>query len=196
MLQKRFIALFGTAIALIFFASCSTPAPQGTVLSPSPQAEPAPKTEILTVALATLSPTEGNEVTGTVKFRQQENQVIITANLQGLQPESVHAWHIHEFGDRSSPDGKAMGGHYNPEQTPHGLPNNSERHAGDLGNLKADAQGTVTKEMTVDNITINGSKNPIVGRGLVIHAETDDGGQPTGNAGSRIAQGVIGLTKA
>lgn len=196
MLPKKFIPLFCAAIALVFFASCSTPNPTSTAPSPSPQAESLAATEPLNVALAILSPTEGNQVTGSIKFKQAEDKITILANLQGLQPNSVHAWHIHEFGDASSPDGKAMGGHYNPEEMPHGLPNNPERHAGDLGNLKADSQGEVAKEITVNNISINGPQNPILGRGLIIHAETDDGGQPTGNAGSRIAQGVIGLPKA
>lgn len=196
MLPKKFIPLFCAAIALVFFASCSTPNPTSTAPSPSPEAESLAATEPLNVALAILSPTEGNQVTGSIKFKQAEDKITILANLQGLQPNSVHAWHIHEFGDASSPDGKAMGSHYNPEEMPHGLPNNPERHAGDLGNLKADSQGEVAKEITVNNISINGPQNPILGRGLIIHAETDDGGQPTGNAGSRIAQGVIGLPKA
>lgn len=196
MLPKKFIPLFCAAIALVFFASCSTPNPTSTAPSPSPEAESLAATEPLNVALAILSPTEGNQVTGSIKFKQAEDKITILANLQGLQPNSVHAWHIHEFGDASSPDGKAMGGHYNPEELPHGLPNNPERHAGDLGNLKADSQGEVAKEIIVNNISINGPQNPILGRGLIIHAETDDGGQPTGNAGSRIAQGVIGLPKA
>ncbi|MGR3274251.1 superoxide dismutase family protein [Acaryochloris marina NIES-2412] len=196
MLPKKFIPLFCAAIALVFFASCSTPNPTSTAPSSSPEVESLAATEPLNVALAILSPTEGNQVTGSIKFKQAEDEITILANLQGLQPNSVHAWHIHEFGDASSPDGKAMGGHYNPEEMPHGLPNNPERHAGDLGNLKADSQGEVAKEITVNNISINGPQNPILGRGLIIHAETDDGGQPTGNAGSRIAQGVIGLPKA
>lgn len=196
MLSKKFILLFWAAIALVFFASCSTPNATNTDSSPVSQTEAVATTETLTVALAILNPTEGNQVTGSVKFQQTEDEITVAANLQGLQPNSIHAWHIHEFGDTSSPDGKAMGGHYNPEKMPHGLPNNSERHAGDLGNLTADSRGEVIKEITVNNITINGTKNPILGRGMIIHAETDDGGQPTGNAGSRIAQGVIGLPKA
>lgn len=197
MLPKKFIPLFCAAIALVFFASCSSPSPTSNSPSPTVEAESLlAEIEPLTVALAILTPTAGNEVTGSIKFIQTEDTVKVTANLQGLPPETVHAWHIHQFGDASSPDGKAMGGHYNPEEMPHGLPNNPERHAGDLGNLKADARGDVIKEITVNNITINGTKNPILGRGMIIHAETDDGGQPTGNAGSRIAQGVIGLPKA
>lgn len=144
-------------------------------------------------AIAVLTPTEGNQVSGTAKFVQTGDQVTITINLEGLEPNSVHAWHVHEYGNVSGPDGKATGGHYNPEGHDHALPPEAERHAGDLGNVKADANGNVDDEITVDNLTIDGDKNPIVGRGLIIHADTDDGGQPTGNAGARIAQAVIGV---
>ncbi|MCP5412982.1 MAG: superoxide dismutase family protein, partial [Alphaproteobacteria bacterium] len=69
------------------------------------------------------------------------------------------------------------------------------RHAGDLGNLTADATGKATYEIVVDNISIAGPHNPILGRGVIIHAKPDDGGQPVGNAGGRIACGVIGVAK-
>jgi Cu-Zn family superoxide dismutase len=103
--------------------------------------------------------------------------------------------HIHQWGDITGMDGKTTGGHYNPKSHDHGLPEKHLRHAGDLGNLQADASGKAKYELTVDNLSIAGSKNPIVGRGVIIHAKKDDGGQPTGNAGARIAQGVIGIRK-
>ena len=87
------------------------------------------------------------------------------------------------------------GGHYNREGHPHALPDKKERHAGDLGNLQADAQGKATLDLTVDNITINGSKNPLVGRGVIVHEKKDDGSQPVGSAGGRISCGAIGLAK-
>ena len=68
-----------------------------------------------------------------------------------------------------------------------------QRHAGDLGNLQADNDGKVRYEISVKNITIAGTKNPIIGRGVIVHAKPDDGGQPVGNAGARIACGVIGV---
>ena len=88
----------------------------------------------------------------------------------------------------------SAGGHYNPEKHPHALPDTTEkRHAGDLGNLQADSNGKVHHEITVKNVTIAGTKNPIIGRGVIVHAKVDDGGQPVGNAGPRIACGVIGV---
>jgi Cu-Zn family superoxide dismutase len=66
------------------------------------------------------------------------------------------------------------------------------RHAGDFGNLKSNANGTAALDLTVDNISINDPKNPIIGHAVIVHAKMDDGGQPTGNAGARVACGVIG----
>ena len=65
------------------------------------------------------------------------------------------------------------------------------RHAGDFGNLDADANGNATMKLVVSNISLAGQLSPIIGRGLVVHAKLDDGGQPSGNAGDRIAVGVI-----
>jgi Cu-Zn family superoxide dismutase len=150
-----------------------------------------------TTAVAVLHPTKGNQAIGTVHFQAVEGaKVRVTATVEGLAPNSVHAIHIHEFGDCTAPDATSAGGHYNPEGHPHALPDKKERHAGDLGNLQADAQGKATLNLTVDNITINGSKNPIVGRGVIVHEKMDDGSQPVGNAGGRIACGVIGFAKA
>ncbi len=146
----------------------------------------------VTRAIADMSPTNGNTARGVVLFIAEEGGVRIVAEIEGLDPGQQHAIHIHETGDCSSGDGKSAGGHYNPEGHDHALPDHSERHAGDLGNLTADENGVTRYELWVDNVTINGKHNPILGRGVIIHAKADDGGQPTGNAGARISCGVIG----
>jgi Cu-Zn family superoxide dismutase len=149
-----------------------------------------------TTAVAVLHPTKGNQASGVVHFQTVgDGKVRVTATVEGLAPNSVHAIHIHEFGDCTAADATSAGGHYNPESHPHALPDKRERHAGDLGNLQADAQGKATLDLTVDNITINGSKNPIVGYAVIVHEKMDDGSQPVGNAGSRISCGAIGLAK-
>lgn len=149
-----------------------------------------------TTAVAVLHPTKGSQTTGVIHFQSVSNgKVRVTATVERLAPNSVHAIHIHEFGDCTAPDAASAGGHYNPEDHPHALPDKKERHAGDLGNLQADAQGKASLDLTVDNITINGSKKSIVGRGVIVHEKQDDGSQPVGNAGARIACGVIGLAK-
>lgn len=150
----------------------------------------------LTKLICQLQPTEGNTAMGTVTFTQLEDgKVKVTAKVGGLTADGKHAIHIHEFGDIAAADGTATGGHYNPEGHDHGLPHSDKRHAGDFGNLEADGEGNATFELVVDNLTLNGDKNPVIGRGMIVHAGEDDGGQPTGNAGARIAQGVIGVAK-
>ena len=144
-------------------------------------------------AVAIMHPTANNKAHGRVTFVQQGDSVKVTADLEGLSPGQKHAIHIHQYGDCSAPDGASAGGHYNPENHPHALPESENRHAGDLGNLQADDQGKAHYEITVDNISIAGTKNPIIGRGVIVHAKVDDGGQPVGNAGGRIACGVIGI---
>lgn len=143
-------------------------------------------------AIAVLHSTQGNKTQGTVRFTQDGNSVKIVAHVEGLAPSQKHAIHIHEFGDCSSADAASAGSHYNPEKHEHGLPDKNQRHAGDLGNLEADASGKAHLELTVNNITLTGNKNPILGRAVIVHAKPDDGGQPVGNAGARIACGVIG----
>lgn len=146
-------------------------------------------------AVAVMIPTEGSDVHGVVHFDELEGgKVKVMARIEGLEPNSKHGFHVHQWGDLSAPDGTATGGHYNPQGHEHGLPTKDMRHAGDLGNLEANAEGVATYEMTFDNFTIAGMKNPVVGRGMIIHAKQDDGGQPTGNAGARVAQGVIGIS--
>jgi superoxide dismutase, Cu-Zn family len=147
-----------------------------------------------TELVAVLSPTEGNQTTGVVTFKPVEKgRVEIEAKLTGLPPNSKHAIHIHQYGDLTSKDGKSAGDHYNPMHHPHALPDKENRHAGDFGNLESDESGNANFKLTVDNISLAGRLNPIIGRGVVVHAKVDDGSQPSGNAGDRLAVGVIGV---
>ncbi len=146
-----------------------------------------------TSAVAVLHSTAGSKTTGVVRFEPlPDGRIHVTGTIERLTPHSEQAIHIHEFGDCTSPDATSAGGHYNPEGHMHGLPAQEMRHAGDLGNLKSDADGVAHLDLTVDLLTINGPKNPIIGHGVIVHAKLDDGGQPTGNAGARVACGVIG----
>lgn len=147
-------------------------------------------------AVAVIQPTAGNQCSGVVHFHKVGDSVKVVAEVSGLTPNQAHGFHIHEFGDVSGADGTATGGHYNPEGHSHALPASATRHAGDFGNLQADAGGKARLELTVANITIAGLRNPVLGRGVIVHAKPDDGSQPTGNAGARIGQGVIGLAKS
>lgn len=149
----------------------------------------------MTHAVAILRPTEGNTVAGTVHFTVMGGQIHVSARVTGLEPNTSHGFHLHEYGDCSAANGKSAGGHYNPEGHAHALPKSAMRHAGDLGNLNANAKGEARYEGMIDTISIAGMRNPIIGRAVIVHAKPDDGGQPTGNAGSRVACGVIGIQK-
>jgi Cu-Zn family superoxide dismutase len=147
-------------------------------------------------AVCVLNPTQKSDgkVHGTVTFTQTDNGVEITGEITGLTP-GKHGFHIHEFGDMSSPDAMATGGHFNPGMHKHGGPEDAERHAGDFGNIEAGPDGKATIKMTDKAISLSGPST-ILGRALIVHAKEDDlKSQPSGNAGDRIAQGVIGVAK-
>lgn len=144
-------------------------------------------------AIAVLSPAAGQHCRGIVRFVQAGDSVTVTAELEGLTPGQKHAFHIHQYGDCSAPDAMSAGGHYNPEGHPHGLPGNDTRHAGDFGNVTADDEGKARFVLSVNNISVSGQRNPILGHAVIVHAKPDDGSQPVGNAGGRIACGVIGI---
>ena len=145
-------------------------------------------------AVALLIPTIGNGVTGTVRFTQTDAGVRIVADVAGLKP-GLHGFHIHEFGDITSADGLSTGGHFNPTHSKHGAPNAAVRHEGDLGNLNADANGHATLDYVDPVVALNGPGS-IIGRSVVVHADADDlTSQPVGNAGKRVATGVIGIAK-
>lgn len=145
-------------------------------------------------AIAVLHPTKGSNVEGTVTFTKAGNETKVVADLTGLTP-GKHGFHIHEFGDCSSPDGKAAGGHFNPTKSPHAGHDVTQRHVGDLGNIEADSSGKAHLELTDTMMTMSG-ENSIIGRGLIVHEKADDlKTQPTGDAGGRVACGVIGVAK-
>jgi Cu-Zn family superoxide dismutase len=146
--------------------------------------------EPVTRAVAMLDPTEGNDTRGTIHFEQTANGVKVTVEVTGLAPNTSHGFHIHEKGDCSAPDASSAGGHYAPNGNPHGLPPDPKRHAGDMGNITSDANGKATMEATFDNFSLSGD-SPVLGRAVIVHQNKDQGTQPTGDAGGRIACGVI-----
>ena len=143
-------------------------------------------------ATASLQPTKGNSASGTATFTQKGSRVLVSANITGLKPDQEHGFHIHDKGDCTSGDGMSAGGHFNPLGKQHAHPSTPERHAGDLPALKADAYGNARFAAELDVIAVAEGPTGIVGRGLIVHAQPDDyKTQPTGNAGARLACGVI-----
>jgi superoxide dismutase, Cu-Zn family len=143
-------------------------------------------------ASAGLQPTKGNKAAGTIDFVQSGSKVRVSGNVSGLTPGREHGFHIHEAGDCSSGDGMSAKGHFNPQGKPHGHPSASERHAGDMPSLRADASGNAKVDAELDIVTVAAGPTSVVGRGLIVHADPDDyKTQPTGNAGARLACAVI-----
>jgi len=143
-------------------------------------------------AVAALSPTQGNSAAGTVRFTQKGTKVAVVADLHGLPPGAEFGFHVHEKGDCSAPDASSAGGHFNPSGKPHGMHTQPERHAGDMPNLKSDAQGNAHAEWDSDLLAVGSGTGDVVGRAVVVHRNADDyHSQPAGNSGPRIACGVI-----
>ena len=137
-----------------------------------------------------LAPTTGSTASGWISFEPMGDHAHVKAQVKGLSP-GKHGFHIHEKGDCSSGDGKSAGGHFNPAGMPHGGPDADQRHAGDLGNLEADASGVASYDRMDLGIQLTG-ENSILGRAVIVHAGEDDlSTQPTGAAGARLACGVI-----
>lgn len=145
-------------------------------------------------AVCLVYPTRGNNVTGTVIFTKIQGGVKVTADLQGLS-KGKHGIHIHECGDCTAADGSSAGGHFNPTSKSHGAPMDVNRHAGDMGNIEADETGLAHLEYIDHTLSLDG-QNSIIGRSVIIHKNADDlKSQPSGNAGPRVACGVIGISK-
>jgi superoxide dismutase, Cu-Zn family len=144
-------------------------------------------------ATVRLEPTENSQVRGTATFTQIPEGVRISAEVQGLEGPGKFGFHVHEFGDCSAPDASSAGGHFNPAGTPHGGPDDppDQRHAGDLGNIEAGADGMARYERVDQVIQLDGPDS-IIGRSLVVHVHEDDlETDPTGESGPRLACGVI-----
>jgi Cu-Zn family superoxide dismutase len=142
-------------------------------------------------AVASLGPTQGNTATGTVNFTQKGDVVLVEARVKGLTP-GLHGFHVHERGNCAAPDASSAGAHFNPGAAAHGGPATSARHAGDLGNLEADAGGTAVYRAEVTGITLDAGERSIIGRAVIVHEKPDDlTTQPTGNSGARQACGLI-----
>ncbi|MEN3297324.1 MAG: superoxide dismutase, Cu-Zn family [Burkholderiales bacterium] len=143
-------------------------------------------------ARANLEAKSGSKVAGQVDFAEQGNKTRVSVKVSGLKPNSQHGFHVHEKGDCSSADALTAGGHFNPDGNPHAHAGAARRHAGDLVNLVADSKGESTASFEVDTIRVDEGKHGILNRAVIIHANPDDYvSQPVGNAGGRLACGII-----
>lgn len=140
--------------------------------------------------VAILRPGGGSDVFGIIRLQQRDSALHLTGKVVGLDP-GPHGFHIHEYGDLRDPEGKSAGGHFNPDNKKHGAPTDAEHHAGDLGNIEAGEDGVANVDIKAPWLKLH----YVVGRSIVVHQGRDDlKSQPSGDAGDRIALGVIAIS--
>lgn len=167
---------YGLLFSLIFVTSCL----QG------------PACEKVTEAIALIFPVNESHVNGVVVFSEVENGIRVQATIENLTPGS-HGFHVHHYGDAYAHDASSVCAHYNPTKQPHGKPTDESRHMGDMGNIVANADGIARIDYVDTQLTLNGPHS-IIGRSVIVHSDADDYvTQPTGNAGSKLGVGVIGI---
>ncbi|UHQ23576.1 superoxide dismutase family protein [Lysobacter sp. 5GHs7-4] len=179
-----------TAIAAAALTACGS-APKKTTAPPPPK--PVSTAQSGQAILASAS---GSLVSGKLKIVPTADGVRLTGVVGGFAPNSVHAIHIHEKGDCSAVDASSAGGHFNPGMSAHGKVDSGTHHGGDMDNLVADGEGVAKVDAHARAVTLGGGAgNDVAGRAVVVHAAPDDyASQPAGNAGARIACGVISIS--
>ena len=186
--RSLFVVVLLSAALVAACAPKEESAPEPAPPAPAP-AVAAPEPVSAAVAHAVLQSTSG--VGGTVSFTEQAGSVTIEAHLTGVTAGD-HGFHVHETGDCSSADYKSAGGHFNPSGAPHGAPSDAAHHAGDLGNIAIAADGSGTLSISSAMLSVAPGANAVVGKAVIVHEKADDmKTQPTGDAGGRIACGVI-----
>lgn len=191
-------SLASASVAIL--AACSTvPATQSGTTAPPAASTPAatvPAVPMARGATITLMPASGSLVSGKLSAAPIAGGVRITGEIGGLARGSTHAIHIHEKGDCSAADATSAGGHFNPMQQMHGRAGSGPHHGGDMDNIVADANGVARVDVQALGVTLGGGATNIGARAIVVHAMADDyTSQPAGNAGARVACGVIQLVR-
>ncbi len=185
------IALLAAASALTL-AACST-----TPSTPTASTPDVPTTSTAKQAIAVLASASASRVSGSVTLVPMGKGLHLTGEVGGLPANSTHAFHIHEKGDCSAADASSAGPHFNPFNAAHGKAGSGAHHAGDMNNLTADAEGVAKINVHLEGVTLGGGAvNDVSGRALIVHAAADDyASQPAGNAGARVACGIIKVTQ-
>lgn len=183
-MRTAFVPL-GLLGSLAVLAACSS----------TPPAAPAPPVATSTAqqAVAVMASASGSRVSGKLTLAPMGDGVHISGEVGGLVPNTQSGFHVHEKGDCSAVDATSAGGHFNPATSAHGRAGTPTHHAGDMDNITSDAGGVAKVNVHLRGVTLGGgAANDIAGRAVIVHAAPDDyHTQPTGNAGARVACGVI-----
>jgi Cu-Zn family superoxide dismutase len=188
MRSKRLKMIYGGILFLSFLVSPAFAAMGGAI---TPVSWPA---DVKPMAHAVLEPRSGSNVTGTVDFATTANGGLMVRSYIKNAAPGEHGFHIHAIGDCSSADAKSAGGHFNPTGENHGAPKAFDHHAGDLGNVEVASNGMGSAETIIAKPGHSGFAgwSTIIGKSIVLHEKRDDlKTQPSGDAGSRVACGVI-----
>ena len=189
--MRTVLAPLVLAGSLVAIAACSS--------TPSAPPPPAPTAAASTAqqAIAVLASASGSRVSGKLTLAPMGDGVHISGEVGGLPPNAPSGFHVHEKGDCSAVDASSAGAHFNPAGSQHGRAGTATHHAGDMDNIVADASGVARVNVHLRGVTLGGgAANDIAGRAVIVHAAADDyHTQPTGNAGARVACGVIKVTR-
>ncbi|RRN59292.1 superoxide dismutase family protein [Pseudoxanthomonas sp. SGNA-20] len=180
--------------ALALLAGCSTTEP----VAPAPPAPAEPvATSTAQEARVALASASGSRVSGTLVLVPMDGGVHVRGQVGGLPANGQFGFHVHEKGDCSAADATSAGSHFNPAGAPHGRAGSGAHHGGDMDNISSDAEGVATVDAHLLGVTLGGgAANDIAGRAVIVHADPDDyQSQPTGNAGARVACGVIKVVR-
>lgn len=194
--MKRFGHQWIWVAVLVASASCATvdkkaeTSAETKISKPVAKAEPSPLAGTLE---AKLEPRSDSQARGWLRLQDTPQGVLVEAEVENISP-GPHGFHIHEKGDCSASDASSAGGHFNPTKNRHGRPS-SESHEGDFGNIVAgpDKRGRLT--LRLSHITSQ-EMHQFEGKAVILHEKEDDlRTQPTGNAGGRIACGVLSASR-
>lgn len=184
-----------SVLALAIFVAAGCAGTAGREMSPTGPAPVSPSSPAAGIAqaVANLASASGSLVSGRLTLAPVAGGVRVSGQVGGLTPGGAHAFHIHEKGDCSAADASSAGGHFNPTGQPHGRAGHGAHHLGDNDNLQANAEGVAMVEARFLGATLgDGGTSDVLGKAIVVHAAADDyASQPAGNAGARVACGVI-----
>lgn len=187
------------AMAAVGLSACSSTPSTDTAPSASTATTTTGTAAVSTAkaAVVNLASASGSLVSGRLSVVPMKDGVHLTGEVGGLSPGSTHAIHIHEKGDCSAADASSAGGHFNPAGAPHGKVGSGAHHGGDMDNIVANAEGVAKVDVHASGVTLGGGAvNDVAGKAVIVHAAADDyRTQPTGNAGGRVACGVITVTQ-